>query len=217
MKRGEYIGMIVLMLVSFVAACLCTTSVRADDIAVIYSTEYLEARYGEKLKQSPVDNMLVLQIEPVPDEVKAAAEERSFKYLEELPIDREVQKYIWDKCGHDKEYYALMLGAIELESSFDHKATGHNSNGSVDRGLCQINSSNISNMKRLGLIGCKEDLYDIYKNIDCAFYLMDKYVGMFGPTEAAYYAYNTGREHEGSNKNSRAVMQLKSKWRELIG
>ena len=143
----------------------------------------------------------------------------TFPYSEDVPLAPAVQEYIWDKCEwSDKqfEYYCFTLGAIELESSFNRKAVGHNKNGTVDRGLCQINSSRVDEMCKLGLIGSSQDLFDEYKNIDCAFELMDRYIEEFGVTESAYYAYNTGKVKEGSNKNSRAVMRNTQKWKEVL-
>ena len=135
-----------------------------------------------------------------------------------LPV--EVQEYIWNKCkkvtGDYKNYYAFILGAIELESDFKRTAIHYNDNGSVDRGLMQINSCNIKSCKRAGLITCTDDLWDIYKNIDCGFHEMNDYVKKFGVCESAYYAYNTGRQNGGSNKNSRIVMQNMSKWNTIL-
>ena len=135
-----------------------------------------------------------------------------------LPV--EVQQYIWTKCkkvtGDYKNYYAMILGTIELESDFKRTAIHYNDNGSVDRGLMQINSCNISSCKRAGLISCTDDLWDIYKNIDCGFHEMDYYIKKFGVCESAYYAYNTGRQNGGSNKNSRIVMRNMSYWNTLL-
>lgn len=137
-----------------------------------------------------------------------------------VPLDAEVQQYIWTKCkkttGDFKNYYAFILGAIQLESDFKRTAIHHNKNGTTDRGLMQINSCNISSCKRAGLISCTDDLWNIFKNIDCGFHEMDEYVRKFGVTESAYYAYNTGRQNGGSNKNSRVVMKNMSYWNTLL-
>ena len=137
-----------------------------------------------------------------------------------VPLDVEVQEYIWTRCkkatGDYKNYYAFMLGAIELESSFKRTAVHHNNNGTVDRGLCQINSCNIKECKRAGLITCADDLFDIYKNIDCGFHEMNDCIDKHGVCEDAYYAYNTGKSHGGSNKASRIVMKNMAKWSAVL-
>ena len=137
-----------------------------------------------------------------------------------VPLPVELQEYLWTKCkkatGDYKNYYAFCLGVMEHESSFRAKATHHNSNGSTDRGIMQINSSNIGKMKRAGFISCAEDLYNAYKCIDCGVHMLNNYIGMFGVSESAYYAYNTGRERHGSNKNSRIVMKYMAKWNATV-
>ena len=143
-----------------------------------------------------------------------------FVFSASVPLTAEVQEYIWNKCkaatSDYVNYYYFMLGAIQVESSFKSKAIHYNSNGSVDRGLCQINSCNVKKMKNLGLINSTDDLFDIHKNIDCGFEMMNKYINMFGVSEAAYYAYNTGREKSGSNANSRTVMKYMSEWQSVL-
>lgn len=133
-----------------------------------------------------------------------------------VPLPTDVQEYIWNHCkkvtGDYKNYYAFILGAIQLESEFKRTAIHHNSNGSTDRGLMQINSCNIKECKRAGLITCTDDLWDIYKNIDCGFHEMNDYIRKFGVCESAYFAYNTGRTSGGSNKNSRVVMSNMAQW-----
>lgn len=139
---------------------------------------------------------------------------------EAVPLDVEIQEYIWTRCKKAttdyENYYAFILGCIQHESTFRAKATHHNSNGSVDRGIMQINSSNIGKMKRAGLIASAEDLFDPFRCIDCGLWLMNQYIDKFGVSESAYYAYNTGREKEGSNKNSRKVMGYMAEWKTLL-
>lgn len=137
-----------------------------------------------------------------------------------VPLPIEVQEYIWTHCkrvtGDYKNYYAFILGAIQHESSFKRTAIHHNKNGTTDRGLMQINSCNIKECKNAGLISCTDDLWDIYKNIDCGFHEMNSYVEKHGVSESAYYAYNTGREKGGSNKNSRIVMKYMAQWNAIL-
>ena len=137
-----------------------------------------------------------------------------------VPLSPDVQQYIWTKCkkvtGDYKNYYAFILGTIQMESEFKRTAIHYNNNGTTDRGLMQINSCNISSCKRAGLITCTDDLWDIYKNIDCGFHEMNDYIKKFGVCEAAYFAYNTGRQNGGSNKASRAVMRNMSAWNTIL-
>ncbi len=134
----------------------------------------------------------------------------------EVPMEADLQIYLQQKCDLYDIDYAFALGTIEQESRFTQGATGYNKNGTVDRGICQINSGWIKKLKRLGYITQATDLYDPYKCIDCGMYLLWLCTQKFGSTEAAYYMYNTGKEKAGSNKSSRAVWQYTQKWREIL-
>jgi hypothetical protein len=45
---------------------------------------------------------------------------------------------------------------------------------------------------------------------------MNQYIDKHGVSEDAYYAYNTGKEHGGSNRNSRKVMGYMREWQTLL-
>ena len=140
---------------------------------------------------------------------------------EQVPISVELQEYLWTRCKKAcpdayKDYYAFCLGVMQHESTFRPKATHKNGNGSIDRGIMQINSSNVKKMKNAGLISSSDDLFDPEKCIDCGLHMLNNYVSKFGISESAYYAYNTGREREGSNKNSRIVWGYYQNWKEIL-
>ena len=152
----------------------------------------------------------------ITDEIYVPDSDDDCPVSDKVPLPIELQEYLWTKCkkatGDYKNYYAFCLGVMELESTFRTSATHYNKNGTVDRGIMQINSSNVGKMKKAGLISSCEDLYNAYKCIDCGVHMLNNYISKFGVSESAYYAYNTGKEHQGSNKNSRKVMQNMSKW-----
>lgn len=189
-----------------------------DNVTILYAPQVTQEQV---VGYSPTDGLVVLGVAPFVDEAKAVEAERAkFKYNEEIPLSADVQEYIWEHCkavtSDYENYYYYMLGAIQLESQFKQSAKHYNSNGSIDRGLCQINSVHISELKRNGLISCTEDLFNLYKNIDCGFEIMNPCVEQFGVTEEAYYSYNTGRKKPGRNKNSKLVMQYMSEWKQKL-
>lgn len=153
-------------------------------------------------------------------EVYVPSYDDDFVFHDEIPLSLDVQEYIWNKCKNAtddyKRYYAFFLGSLQLESSFKPGAKHTNKDGSVDRGIAQINSCNVKKMKKLGLIDSADDLYDVYKCLDCGFYMMDYYIGKFGVNESAYYAYNTGIERNGTNANSKKVMKYMANWERVL-
>lgn len=208
MKKTEYILLCILIGVFAFFLYAVTThthtmamAAEGEPIAVIYTEAYQADKSGTV-------------------EVRIAPGEDNCPINDTVKLPEEVQMYIWDKCREATEdyrrYYAFILGVIQLESSFNRKAVGHNDNGTTDRGLMQINSKNISKMKKNGLITCTEDLFDIFKNIDCGFFMMNRYIDKYGVSEDAYYAYNTGKTHGGSNANSRIVMKYAGEWEKIL-
>lgn len=137
-----------------------------------------------------------------------------------VPLSVELQEFIWTRCKRAtddyKNYYCFMLGALQLESTFRAKAYHSNDDGSIDRGIGQINSSNIAKFKKLGYINSVDDLYDPFINLECSFYLMNQYIKELGVTESAYYAYNMGVIKQGSNKSSRTVMKYMAEWKKIL-
>ena len=212
------------LVITTIAAWSVIFSMRAKaDVNIIYPDDYQFSVNSPEITvevgKSPEDTLKEIGEQTNPLYIVKAAEVQ-FPYSEAVPLSPAVQEYIWIKCKEATSdyvnYYYFMLGAIQLESSFNSNAVHYNGNGTVDRGLCQINSCNVKKMKKLGLINSSDDLFDTYKNIDCGFAMMNRYIDMFGVTESAYYAYNTGRERTGSNKNSRAVMRYMGQWKSVL-
>lgn len=61
----------------------------------------------------------------------------------QVKLNEELQKYLWDKCKENNWPYDVVLAQLKVESDFNVNLTHRNSDGSVDRGLAQINSSTL--------------------------------------------------------------------------
>lgn len=226
-KEKVFVGLLVAVEAIWVALlfCCCLALVQvitahAEEPKMIVNGEYIIAEIHTQddaidITEAPPINRLSEALDVyVPDS------DDDCPVNDAVPLSTELQEYIWTRCKKAttdyENYYAFILGCIQYESTFRARATHHNNNGSVDRGIMQINSSNIGKMRRAGLIASAEDLFDPFVCIDCGLWLMNQYIDMFGVSESAYYAYNTGRETEGSNKNSRKVMQYMAEWNSLL-
>ena len=100
---------------------------------------------------------------------------------------------------------------------FNRYATHHNSNGSTDRGICQVNSCWIKKLCKLGIISCSDDLYNSILGIDAGMWVLSDAINQFGNTEKAYAYYNTGNSKVNSNVNSRKVMNYWEKYKNILG
>lgn len=58
----------------------------------------------------------------------------------DVPLDSDIQEYLYDRCDEDYDKFKKMLAIIGHESRYDADATGYNKNGTYDMGLVQINS-----------------------------------------------------------------------------
>ena len=149
--------------------------------------------------------------------------EDRFVYHEELEdmgygLNEELQKYLWefavDFSSEDisaKDVYSAYLTVLWGESNFKKRAyNDKNPNGTVDRGIAQINSCHIKDLKKLGMIETAEDLYDPKTGIRCLVFYYNDCLAQFGATESSYFHYNCGIDAKGSsNKNSRTVWAMK--------
>lgn len=138
-------------------------------------------------------------------------------YNDAVPLNRDLQKYIWEKCkAATDDYlnlYCFMIGLIDQESTFNPRAVSRTN----DYGLCQTNKKWVypEVKKEFGLSDVT-DCSDPYISVDCCFYELTKKLDSYGVSERLYYYYNTGRTSGSSNKNSRSMVKKWQKWEAVI-
>lgn len=86
----------------------------------------------------------------------------------------------------------MFLAVAFNESRFTEDAVHVNKNGTIDRGLCQINDSCFSFLYNKGLIDNKEQLFDAYRNIDCYIRLMKYHLDYTQNEDLALLRYQVG-------------------------
>ncbi len=107
-------------------------------------------------------------IKPIPTKIPFTPTPKDNTKYYDIPLNKDLQKYIYKKCKETGFTYETVLAMIKLESNYNPKAINKNTNGTVDKGLCQINSSWNKELKKIGIT----DLFDPYQNIDAAFYIL---------------------------------------------
>lgn len=133
--------------------------------------------------------------EPDPEPEEPAAE--VFTFREDVPMSAELQEVLWDACQEHKVEYALALGLIETESSFNPEA--------------------VSNVGCYGLMQLNPDYFpadlspaeNIQYGVAFIAEKLDQYAGNVG---AALTAYNAGHD-TGNREYAEKVMAAAERWR----
>ena len=105
------------------------------------------------------------------------------KYIEEslwvrdVDLDLELQEFIWETSEKYEMSYDLVLAVLYKENrGFDLNAKNKNSNGSIDRGLMQLNNKyNYWHAELIGLSEKEFDVFNPYHNIEAGIAVLNHY------------------------------------------
>lgn len=135
-------------------------------------------------------------------------------YNARIPLDRELQQYLYDMCRQRNLDYKMVLAVIQHESSFNSEALG----GGANYGLFQINSCHHKPLS--AALKTDNAPFDPKTNINWGTYLLsrlyDKYSGQYQGeelTRAVLSAYNKGTG--GFEKYGHAIRYLEGHERAL--
>lgn len=109
----------------------------------------------------------------------------SFKPSEDIPLDKDIQKYIYYLCDAYDINYSLILGMIDTESDFNTNCISDTG----DHGLMQINECNFTELgQKLGIT----DFDDPYQNVFAGMFVVRTLFEKYGSTNQVLMAYNMG-------------------------
>ena len=109
----------------------------------------------------------------------------SFKPSEDVPLDKDIQKYIYYLCDAYDINYSLILGMIDTESDFHANCISDTG----DHGLMQINECNFAELgEKLGIT----DFDDPYQNVFAGMFVVRTLFEKYGSTNQVLMAYNMG-------------------------
>ncbi|MBQ0100123.1 MAG: lytic transglycosylase domain-containing protein, partial [Lachnospiraceae bacterium] len=163
-------------------------------------------------------------ITDVPEGKKPEAGFQESIFLTDLGLSAAQQKRFWyhaEAHGADAEQtmkiYVFYIATAWAESNFRTGAMHGNKNGTTDGGIMQVNSVNVPDLVKAGVIESARDLHDPLKGIDAGVYLADQCIRKFGVTENAYFHYNEGLYAKGkTNKNSRNMWAEYQKFMKVL-
>ena len=153
------------------------------------------AETQEETRELSLNTEPEAETQPEAEPEEPAAE--VFMFREDVPLSAELQEVLWDACQEHKVEYALALGLIETESSFNPEAVSYVG----CYGLMQLNPDYFP-----------ADLSPV-ENIQYGVALiaekLDQYAGNVG---AALTAYNAGHD-TGNREYAEKVMAAAERWR----
>jgi len=176
-KNGVIFILSLLLLVSilFIGTQIRKTIDLHKEITLLYNNQKIIENYYEdelSIAQDDVDTLTAIldnEISVLKESIDNLHSEllKTF-YMPNIPLNMEQQQYLYLQCDIYNVDYKLMLALIELESNYNPKAINHNSNGTVDKGLFQVNSCNHSTLNKH--FGRELDYLDYYDNVMAGVY-----------------------------------------------
>jgi hypothetical protein len=171
---------------SAVAEAVNSLSVQGDSFP--QSGEY------PSLREEPVFTAPPTDPAPEPPALEAMLPvqemEESFVYIDDIPLSYELQHYTYQRCLDEKLDYEMVLALMWRESGFQVDAVGHNTNGTQDSGVMQINDVNKGWLQEDHGI---TNLMDPYQNIDAGTIILGDFTKKYG-AQAALMAYQYGEQ-----------------------
>lgn len=152
-------------------------------LATLYISDAREKIEPLTIATSQEEKVVIYQEVPEPEQ------EKSFYPVEEIPLDAEMQEWIYNYCLDKKISPALVLAIIEKESSFESGAVG---DGGEAIGLMQIQVRwHTERMEKLGIT----DLEDAKQNIQVGVDYLAELFQLNPEAEWVLNAYNGGRAY----------------------
>ncbi len=115
------------------------------------------------------------------------SQNEEFVYNPNIPLDSEIQSFIFTRCKEKGISYSLFLGLIYRESGFNINC----GRDGAHLGLCQL-SRKYHIKTAISLCG-SDNLLDPYVNIEIGTTLFSNYLNLYGDERKALMAYNYGR------------------------
>lgn len=138
---------------------------------------------------------------------KYNAEADGFVYLDSIPLDKNVQKYIYFISRKYGVEYSIVLAVMDHESRFQYNVT---SKSGTDHGLMQINERNGEYLyNNIGVT----DINNPYQNIQSGVWMLSCFLNKYDDTSKALMAYNCG---EGGAKKLWEKGQYSSSYSESV-
>lgn len=165
---------------------VCVVMLAICCIVLAHEIDILKDRVSNLEATKPIKTLSMVM--DLPDESELKSHEPPGRTYFDVPLEEELQDYIFDICEEYSVDPELIVSMIFHESNFDSAVIGENDSG-YSYGLMQIMPRwNYERMERLGCL----DLLNPYQNVRVGVDLMAEYIQKGYGIEWALMAYNGG-------------------------
>jgi soluble lytic murein transglycosylase-like protein len=106
----------------------------------------------------------------------------------DLPINKDLQEYIYNKCLKYQIPYELALAVMKVESEFQKDLICKNDDTNIDQGIMQINSCHNEEFQQQGYT----DILDPKQNIDYGLKFLSALYHKYKDDNITLMSYNMG-------------------------
>ena len=212
--RRIIFGLIVFVIFTTTGICIVNINSQNNNIILTNNNECDTINIAEEKNIYEPIKTTIPEIEFTLEEEKEIIPEY------DIPLDKDIQKYLYDKCKEYNVPYDLALGVIKVESNFNPSLIHKNSNGSRDYGLFQINTINHKWLsEELGIT----DFLNPYQNIDAGVYMLSQLLKKYNNEHIVLMSYNMGERAaknlvsrgKDSSRYSRKVIAIKEELKNI--
>lgn len=153
-------------------------------LAILMAMPLLAGEH-ETISLSVQQQLIRMESEPIPIYIEEPEKEWQFEPLSELPLDPEIQSYMYEVCEEYNLSFAFAAMVMESETHFDPAAVG---DGGESVGYFQINRVNWERMEEeYGL-----DVHDPMDNIKCGIVMLTELFEKYEDPYMVLLAYKCG-------------------------
>lgn len=161
---------------------------RNEYLTIDQSELLLMQDYVSGVVDSALDGKKISERVKEENEKARLEEETGFKFLEEIPLEEELQEFIWNECEEREVPVFLVYALIEQESGFNPDAVGVDGK---DIGLMQIREINHESLR--DKVGYNLDFSNAFDNAKAGIYMIsDLLKDNDGNIVNALMCYNMG-------------------------
>lgn len=199
-------GLIVFIIFTATGVYIVNINSQNNNIILIENIEYDTINIDNTTETPIVKTNIISKEENIPEY--------------DIPLDKDIQIYLYNKCQEYNVSYELALAVIKIESNFNPDLVHKNSNESRDYGLFQINSINHKWLsEKLSIT----DFLNPYQNIDAGVYMLSELLKKYNNEHIVLMSYNMGERATkslvsrgiSSSRYSRKVIETKEEFKNI--